>query len=175
LEGLLNWSRLETGRINVYQVEVNLFEKVNNVINLMNANAMNKNISLTNNINNRPVVFADADMLHSILQNLISNAVKFTKPEGCINISTKDAGKYVELTVEDNGIGIKDEDIKNIFSLNCYTTYGTNNEKGTGLGLLICKEMIEKNAGAIRVESKYGEGSKFILTLPKPAKHIYNN
>jgi PAS domain S-box-containing protein len=175
LEGLLSWSRLETGRINVYKIDVNLFESVSKVINLMNANAMTKNISLINNVDNEPVVFADADMLHSVLQNLIYNAIKFTKPEGCINIFTKDAEEYVELTVEDNGIGIKDEDISNIFGLNCYTTYGTNNEKGTGLGLLICKEMVDKNAGTIRVESKYGEGSKFILTLPKPAKHIYNN
>jgi signal transduction histidine kinase len=114
-------------------------------------------------------------MFNSILQNLISNAIKFTKPGGCINILSKDAGMYIELSVEDNGIGIKDEDIKNIFGLSCFTTYGTNKEKGTGLGLLICKEMVEKNGGAIRVESKYGVGSKFIFTLPKPAGEIHRN
>jgi signal transduction histidine kinase len=106
-------------------------------------------------------------MLHSIIQNLISNAIKFTKPGGCINILSKDAGNFIELTVSDCGIGIRGEDIKNMFGVNCFTTYGTNKEKGTGLGLMICKEMVEKNGGTIKVESEYGKGSKFIFTLPK--------
>jgi PAS domain S-box-containing protein len=168
LEDLLNWSRMETGKIIVSKSELNLFEKVNKVTNLMNANAKNKNISLIIQVYNNPVVFADADMLHSIVQNLLSNAIKFTRPGGCINISSLDAGDFVEVTIEDNGIGIREEDIKNIFGINCFTTYGTNKEKGTGLGLLICKEMVEKNGGTIRVESVYGKGSKFIFTLPKP-------
>ncbi len=94
----------------------------------MNANAKDKNISIKNSVNSGQIVFTDADMLHSVLQNLIFNAIKFTKPEGNINIFTKDAWEYAELSVEDNGIGIKDDDIKNIFGLNCYTTYGTNYE-----------------------------------------------
>lgn len=172
LEDLLNWSRMETGKITITRSDLNLFEKVNKVTDLMNANAKNKNISLINKVYNDPVVFADADMLHSIVQNLLSNAIKFTRPGGSISISSKDAGDFVEVTIEDNGIGIKEEDIKNIFGLNCFTTYGTNKEKGTGLGLLICKEMVEKNGGTIRVESVYGKGSKFIFTLPKPEKML---
>jgi PAS domain S-box-containing protein len=168
LENLLNWSRMETGKITVNPVNLNLLECVNKVVNLMDVNARNKNISLINSVFAEPIVFVDADMLHSIIQNLISNAIKFTKPGGCINILSKEAGNYYELTVADCGIGIRDEDIKNMFGVNSYTTYGTNKEKGTGLGLMICKEMVEKNGGTIRVESNYGKGSKFIFTLPKP-------
>jgi PAS domain S-box-containing protein len=168
LESLLNWSRMETGKIIVCPDCYNLFEKVTEVTNLMNVNAKNKNISLINNIYLETVVFADKNMLYSILQNLLTNAIKFTNPGGNINIFAKDLGGYVEVIVKDNGIGIKDEDMQYIFGLNCFTTYGTNKEKGTGLGLLICKEMVEKNGGTIRVESEYGKGSKFIFTLPKP-------
>jgi len=168
LENLLNWSRMETGKITVNPVNLNLLECVYKVVNLMEVNARNKNISLINSVYSEPVVFADPDMLHSIIQNLISNAIKFTKPGGCINILSKDADEFIELSVEDCGIGIRDEDIKNMFGVNCFTTYGTNKEKGTGLGLMICKEMVEKNGGTIHVESVYGKGSKFIFTLPKP-------
>ena len=168
LESLLNWSRMETGKITVCPVELNLYLNLKNVANLINVNAKNKNISLINSVNEETVVYCDENMLHSILQNLLVNAIKFTNRGGIVNVFSRDFGGYIELTVKDNGIGIKEEDIKNIFGLNCFTTYGTNKEKGTGLGLLICKEMVEKNGGTIKVESEYGIGSKFSFTLPKP-------
>jgi signal transduction histidine kinase len=175
LEDLLSWARLETGAIQVGLLELNLFERVKSAVDLLIVNAQDKNISLINKVSAEQDVFADEDMLHSILKNLLSNAIKFTKPGGLINIISTDAGKFVELTVEDNGIGIKRENINKIFGLNCFTTYGTNNEKGTGLGLLLTKEMVEKNGGTIHVESVYGKGSKFTVTLPKPSSRILQN
>ena len=167
LENLLSWSRMQTGKMVCNPVEIKIYEKVNSVVSLLKGNARDKKISLKNKINPDLVVYADADMLHSILQNLISNAIKFTYPEDEIEIQSIEDGNYAEIIVKDNGIGIKEEDIVNIFGLNCFTTYGTKNEKGTGLGLLICKEMVERNGGKIRVESEYQKGSNFIFSLPK--------
>ena len=167
LENLLSWSRMQTGKMECKPVEIKIFEKVNSVISLLKGNARDKNLTIRDMVDPELLVFADADMLNSILQNLISNAIKFTYPEGEIKILSKDDGNFTEIIVEDNGIGIKQKDLINIFGLNCFTTYGTNKEKGTGLGLIICKEMAERNGGTIRVESEYKKGSKFILSLPK--------
>ncbi len=167
LENLLSWSRMQTGKMVCKPVELKIYEKINSVITLLKGNARDKKISVQNKINPDLVVYADSVMLHSILQNLISNAIKFTHQEGEIEILSKENGSSAEIIVKDNGIGIKEENIINIFGLNCFTTYGTKNEKGTGLGLLICKEMVERNGGKIRVESEYQKGSKFIFSLPK--------
>ncbi len=167
LENLLSWSRMQTGKMVCSPVEIKLYEKVNSVVSLLKEAARDKKISLKNLINPDLFVYADSDMLHSILQNLISNAIKFTYPEGEIEILSREDGSFAEIIIKDNGIGIKEEDLANIFGLNCFTTYGTNKEKGTGLGLLICKEMVERNGGKIRVESEYQKGSKFIFSLPE--------
>ncbi len=168
LENLLSWSRMQTGKMECEPERINISEDVERVISLLKGNAKNKNITINNSVDKNLLAFADPNMFHSVLQNLLSNAIKFTYTNGVIKIySTVDSG-FIELTVEDNGIGIKPQNIKNIFGLNCFSTNGTNQEKGTGLGLIICKEMVERNGGRIRVESEINKGSKFIFTVPEP-------
>ena len=130
--------------------------------------SVEKDISLSNNVNTKTSVFADADMLRSILQNLIINAIKFTPKSGLIIISSADKNDFVEFSIKDTGIGIESQRSSELFNFNkLHTTTGTEGEKGTGLGLPICKEFIERNGGKIWVESEVGKGSKFTFTLRK--------
>ncbi len=127
-----------------------------------------KNISLSNNIDTGTYVYADVDMLRSIVQNLIINGIKFTQTEGQIIVSSVNKEGFVEVSVKDTGIGIEPEKISNLFHFGSkFTTDGTAGEKGTGLGLPLCKEFVERNEGKIWVESELGKGSKFIFTLRK--------
>jgi len=106
-------------------------------------------------------------MIQTVLRNLISNAIKFTNSGGKIRIHAKSDLNFAELTVSDNGVGIPADSIASIFSLDAnISTTGTANEKGSGLGLVLCKEFVEKHGGKIRVESETDKGSKFIFTLP---------
>ncbi len=168
VDNILEWARIQTGRQQFDPVKINLSEKVNEVTSILNANAVNKNITISNEVGNGVFVFADAYMLQSILQNLISNAIKFTNTNGTVSISSSDSNDIYEIIVADNGIGISDKEMEKIFKIDTqHSTLGTANEKGTGLGLIICKEMVEKNNGKIWAESKIGTGSRFIFTLPK--------
>ena len=168
VDNLLDWAKIQTGRQPFNPVRINLSEKVNEVNTILNANAINKNIKVTNNVESDVFVFADSYMLQSTLQNLISNAIKFTNTNGTISISSIERDNYFEITVADNGVGISDEEKGKIFRIDTqHSTLGTDHEKGTGLGLIICKEMLEKNGGKIWIESEPGVGSKFIFTLPK--------
>ncbi len=113
-------------------------------------------------------VFADEDMVFSVVQNLFSNAIKFTRADGVIAFRSSTKENEIEISVTDNGVGIKKEDLEKLFRIDAHlTTYGTNDEKGSGLGLILCKEMIELNGGKINVSSKPGEGTTFSFTLPK--------
>jgi PAS domain S-box-containing protein len=164
---LLEWSRLHTGRMEVEKTSLNLNEAGNEALNLLNENATAKKIDLINKINKDIYVTADKYMIDTVLRNLISNSIKFTKPGGHIILSAVQVGNMVEISVEDNGIGISEENQKKIFRIDAqYHREGTANEKGTGLGLILCKEFVEKNNGTIRIESKENEGSKFIFTIP---------
>lgn len=168
LENLLQWSRLQTGRISNQPIILNLYEQVNNVIVLLSGNALRKNIRLENLIPLRTNVFVDQNFISAILQNLISNAIKFTPQNGSITISCKDLGDLVEISVKDTGVGMDEAAVSNLIKLDCIrSTAGTDKETGTGLGLLLCKQMIEASGGTIRVESKVNSGSNFIFTLPK--------
>ncbi len=167
VDNILDWARMQTGKLQFNPVKINLSKKVNEVISILNANALIKNISVSNNVESNVIVFSDSYMLQSILQNLISNAIKFTNGNGKISISSLDSNGTCEISVADNGMGISDEGMKKIFRIDTqHSTLGTENEKGTGLGLIICKEMVEKNNGKIWVESKMGSGSRFYFTLP---------
>jgi signal transduction histidine kinase len=168
---LLEWSRLHTGRMEVEKTVLNLSEVCKEAVNLLNESASAKKIDLINNINEDVNVSADKYMIDTVLRNLISNSIKFTKPGGHIILNAKLSGNLAEVTVEDNGIGISEENQKKIFRIDTqYHIDGTANEKGTGLGLILCKEFVEKNNGTIRIESKENEGSKFIFTVP-----LYSN
>jgi signal transduction histidine kinase/ligand-binding sensor domain-containing protein len=168
LENLLEWSRIQTDRIEFEPQVIDLNQEIFEIFNILFAFAMQKNISLHNDVEPGISVFADINMLSLILRNLLSNAIKFTDENGKINITSSVNGKYVEISVTDNGIGISPENQAKLFRIDTqYTTKGTKNEEGTGLGLLLCKEMIEINKGTIHVESKIGKGTSFIFTLPK--------
>ncbi|MCX6150721.1 MAG: PAS domain S-box protein [Ignavibacteriales bacterium] len=168
VENLLSWSRLHTNRIEFKPESISLYENLIQSINLLFANAANKNIQIKNMVADKLKVYTDENMLQSILENLLSNAIKFTNEGGLINISAIEKTTEVEICIEDNGVGLEEENIKNLFKIEKhYTTRGTANEEGTGLGLIICKEIVKKHGGKIWVESKVQSGSKFYFTLPK--------
>ncbi len=168
LLNVLEWSRLQTNRTDFNPEKINLWTEIEGVRNLLMMNAANKNISIYNEVNKECFVFADENMLRSVLHNLLSNAIKFTSSGGYVKFRASLAGNFYVVNVIDNGTGISQNDIGKIFSIGIqYTTNGTLNEKGTGLGLTLCKEMIEKHGGSIWVESKEGAGSSFRFTLPK--------
>ena len=167
---LLDWSRSQRGIIdfNPEKIDVNYIAKNN--IELLKTAADNKEISLINNLNTNTFVNADPNMLTTIFRNLLSNAIKFTPNNGRITISSRVSSQdnFIELSVSDTGVGISEENINRLFKLDTgNSTLGTNNEKGTGLGLILVKEFVEKHGGKIWVESEEGKGSKFIFTMPK--------
>lgn len=168
LENLLEWSRLERDKMEFQPSEFNLFELVNEVYELLKHNAYSKNVSLINNIEENCLIIADRNMTKSIIQNLVSNAIKFSYSEGKIITNGNRKNNDVLISVEDNGMGIRKEDLNKLFKIDFQlSTIGTANEKGTGLGLILCKELIEKHKGKIWVESELNKGSKFFFTIPQ--------
>ena len=110
----------------------------------------------------------DEECLKTVVRNLLNNAIKFTYRSGTILLTSKELETHIKIAIEDNGVGIDDKIIANLFSITSKTsTVGTENEKGTGLGLILCKDLIEKNDGQLWVDSEYGKGSKFSFTIPK--------
>jgi len=169
LENLLEWSRTQTGRIEFAPRKLNLKPVLTEVLNLLKGNAVSKNITLKNEIDSSHTVFADRNMLNTIFRNLVSNAIKFSYQDGDITISSIDKSSEMEICIHDNGTGIEPEQSENIFSISTKSkTLGTAGEKGTGIGLMLCKEFVERNGGKIWVDSSPGNGSTFCFTLPKP-------
>jgi signal transduction histidine kinase len=149
-------------------VNLNLHNKVDKIIGISIHSALKKHVSISNRVDPGIFVYADAEMLRSVVQNLIINAIKFTQPEGRIIVSAIEKDDCIEVSVQDSGIGIEAEKFSKLFDFNTiFTTLGTDGEKGTGLGLPLCKEFIERNDGKIWVESEVGKGSKFMFTLRK--------
>ena len=137
-------------------------------VNLLSGNASIKNIKIIEKQLNDVYVFADKNMLISIIRNLLNNAIKFTPDYGTVEIESNLVGQNIEISVKDSGVGIPQKDIKKLFKIDqSFSTYGTRNEKGTGLGLILCKEFVEKNGGKLKVESEPGKGSKFTFTIPQ--------
>ena len=166
LENLLEWSLMQLGKFSWSPEQLSLYNLVSESFTLMNLMAHAKQIELINKIPDGQKVFADRTMLAAILRNLVSNAIKFTPEGGRIEISSSEMGNTVEITVADNGIGMGEEAIAGLFRLdNMQTRRGTAAEKGTGLGLLLTRDFVEKNHGTIRVTSEPGKGSRFIFTL----------
>ena len=168
LVNLLEWSKSQTGNI-IYRPELFCLKSlVESEINNANANATGKNISLHIKINPEIKVFADKNLMATVIRNLLNNAVKFTHRDGKIIISANEKENHIEVLVSDNGIGIGKGEQKKLFNLDYnITTLGTNDEKGTGLGLILCKEFVEKNGGELTVTSEVNKGSTFIFTIPK--------
>ncbi len=168
LENLLQWSRAQTGSI-TYEPQFVLVKKmVDETIDALMINIENKHIKISINVDNKTVVFVDENMITTVIRNLISNAIKFSHPEGTISLRCTANNKFVELSVIDHGVGIPKEAQEKLFKIDqSVTTEGTSQEKGTGLGLILCKEFIEKNGGEISVDSNLNKGSAFTIKLPK--------
>jgi len=167
LENLLHWSRSQTGKIPLNLVELAISSLVDSNIELLKVNAEEKNIMIINMIKPELKLKADKDMISLVFRNLLSNAVKFTPDGGKVIVSAEQKNDNIEFVVEDNGLGISKEDANKLFRIDTqYSNPGTRKEAGTGLGLILCKEFIQKHKGAIGVESEQGKGSKFIFTLP---------
>ncbi len=166
LENLLFWSKSQLQGEVVKPVYFNLKEISVNILHLFENTIHEKDILIENNIQLTCKVYADKDMIQLVVRNLISNAVKFTKRGGSIKLSTTIEGNNTILCVTDTGVGISESDQKKLFEQETFTTRGTDNEQGTGLGLLLCKDFIEKNGGSIWVESEIGKGSKFCVRIP---------
>ncbi|MBI9060239.1 MAG: tetratricopeptide repeat-containing sensor histidine kinase [Labilibaculum sp.] len=168
LEGLLEWAQTQTGRMEYKFENIDLYEQSTKTIELLKTNAQNKNIFLKNGVEENTIVFADKRATETVLRNLIANAIKFTKPDGIIKVETEKRDSEIAISVSDSGIGMSDKDKNKLFKIEVHhTTVGTNNEAGTGVGLILCKELVEKHGGKIWVESELGKGSKFIFTLPR--------
>ncbi len=168
VENLLHWSKSQLTGAMVVGIDLNIYGLVQNQLSLFEKQAADKQLELRNETSLNTIVYADKDMIDLVLRNLVANAIKFCHPKGRIIISSKQIENHIEISVTDQGIGISPENIHKVFQEEeRFTTRGTGNEAGTGLGLLLCKDFVEKNNGIIGVESKLNEGSRFWFTLPK--------
>jgi len=167
LDNLLNWAKSQTGQIKFNPKKIIIASIIRKTIETSNSAAKIKNISLNSSQLKEIIVSADENMLLIVLRNLMSNAIKFTKVGGQINVTVTSEHNLVEITISDNGVGVKEEIRKNLFKTTTnITSRGTENENGSGLGLILCKEFVEKQGGHIWVESAEGKGSDFKFTLP---------
>ncbi|MBK7632338.1 MAG: PAS domain-containing sensor histidine kinase [Ignavibacteriales bacterium] len=167
LTNLLEWSRLQTGRIEFNPEPVNVFSISENTVSLLRSNSEQKNITILNKLDKETFVYADENMMQSIFNNLVTNAIKFTNRNGQIVLSASQFGRMIRFCVKDNGVGMADEQKSMLFGMNkSFTTPGTTNEKGSGLGMILCKDFVEKHGGEIWVESASGKGSEFFFTIP---------
>ncbi len=167
IEQLLEWSRVQTGRMEYKPEMIKLKSIYSNVTSVALISAQKKEITVNYEVDENLYVFADAMMIETVLRNLISNALKFTSNKGEINVTAKEIKHEVIIQVKDSGIGMTEKVTRKLFKIeNHHTTLGTEGEKGTGLGLVLCKDLIEKNNGKIWVESELRVGSTFSFTLP---------
>ena len=167
MEALLLWAGSQLDKISFDPSILNVKAVIEVAYSRLTEIARNKGITVVLQIENDSLaIYGDREMIRTIIRNLLSNAIKFTPPNGRVEIRAKAINGYVEISVSDNGVGIKKDDIEKLFSkTSTFTTYGTSGERGTGLGLDICKDFVEKHKGEMRVESEFGKGSKFVFTL----------
>ncbi len=168
LENLLTWSRVQRGVMPYQPQPINIRWFIARNINLLTLHAKKKHIALVSNVQHELCVFADFNMVDTIIRNLISNAIKFTEPGGEVSVSVHDCEHFVEVAVADSGIGIEEQYIPTLFRIDTrYKRLGTGDEEGSGLGLILCKEFVDKHQCRIWVESEIGQGTTFRFTLPK--------
>jgi len=173
LENLLEWARMQQGSIPYKPKTILLAELTENEIENLKHSADRKNITLINDIKEENIVFADEEMLSTVIRNLISNAIKFTPINGKVNIEAVLNADKVDISVSDTGIGMNKETIGKLFRIETsFTSTGTDKEIGSGLGLLLCKEFVEKHGGKILVESEEGKGSRFSFSIPHSRANV---
>ena len=168
LQNLLNWSRVQRNQLTLKYSSVNIYNLVQENTSYLLSNAKDKNIQIVNFVNPETYLEADENLLALVIRNIISNAIKFTYIDGKIEISNYQENNKEILKIKDNGKGMDEATLSKIFdNKDINSTYGTNNEKGSGLGLMLCKEFTERHNGKIWAESKPGEGSEFFISLPR--------
>ena len=167
LANLLDWAQFQRGHMKYDPQKLSLTSINTQCFELLGSTAYSKEITLKSSIHDSILVFADENMILTLLRNLISNAIKFTPSKGTITVSATSKGKMVEICVSDTGVGISEEKLDTVFLVtSSKSTYGTDGEHGTGLGLILCKEFVSKHNGEIWVESELDKGSQFYFTLP---------
>jgi signal transduction histidine kinase len=166
MENLLQWAKSQMQANSVRPQQLEVVHVIDEVTQLLTIQAQAKNIRLESNVDQPFQVYADRDMANLVLRNLVANAIKFTPENGKITIRAKEVRSFIEISVIDTGVGISKENLDKLFN-EYYTSKGTANESGTGLGLMLCKEFLTKNGGNLRVESEEGKGSTFAFTLPR--------
>ena len=168
IDNLLQCTRFELGTLDYQPTTVALDTVAMNVLTLLKGNSAKKKIDIVYQANPAAEVFADSTMLHSIVQNLVGNALKFTPVEGRVTIQTEEQDTMIQVSVIDTGVGVSPEKLAGLFEVMAgRSTDGTAGEKGTGLGLLLCKDLVEKHGGRLWVDSVVGQGTSFHFTLPK--------
>ncbi len=172
LEKMLEWAMSQSDHIPYKPQDLDLHSIINESSSFASYQASQKKIQIKNNTSENTFIFADENMLTSLLRNLISNAIKFTSENGEVQIKTEELDEEIKISIKDNGVGMSQDNIDKLFRTDTKVqTSGTSDEKGTGLGLLICKEFVDKHKGNIWVESELGSGSEFIMTFPKQSKN----
>lgn len=168
MENLLDWSRIQTGKISYEPQNISLTQILNGIKNLYYQKLKEKGISLNYDFDPEVFAFADNNMAETIFRNLISNAIKFSKEFGLILVSFDKTDDFIQIKVKDTGIGMNEKQISKLFKIDqTHSTVGTSGERGTGLGLMLCKELVEKQGGKIWIESIVNAGTTFYFTLPK--------
>lgn len=167
LENLLEWSRMQSGDIQPNPRIIEINDLIRETIHLVKEKANSKSISIKENLQEGTFIFADRNMISLVLRNLAENAIKFTNKGGEITIRSARKDRNLEIIVEDNGIGMNEADMGRLFRVDMKQSRpGTEKESGTGLGLILCKEFIEKNKGQLKVSSQQNIGSRFMILLP---------
>ena len=172
LINLMEWSQSQTGRMEFNPIHFDLEDLISEITLLFSEIAKQKCITIEKSIILPTPIFGDRNMLSAVLRNLISNAIKFTKSDGKIIISAIENVNNIDLSICDNGVGIEQKRVEKLFQLTeNYSTLGTEKEKGTGLGLILCKEFIEKHNGKIWVDSEVGKGTSINISIPQSNNH----
>jgi len=166
LTNLMEWARSQTGRLNYKPESFNMHDLIKEIVHVFSNIAKGKNINITVDMDTQLTVFADVSMISAVIRNLISNAIKFTHKGGQIIIRADQLAHHLKVIVSDSGVGMSESVIDKLFRIDeKYSTSGTQDEQGTGLGLILCKDFVEKHEGQIWAESAEGIGSNFIFTL----------
>jgi|JI8StandDraft_1071087.scaffolds.fasta_scaffold08084_4 two-component system sensor histidine kinase/response regulator len=167
LENLMQWAKSQTEKIKISPRNSSMNELLSITIPIVNGSALKKNITIENNISTEDLVYADNSLTTTILRNILTNAIKFTHTNGKIIVSTQRKDDFLEVSITDTGVGIEPMNMDKLFRIDSkVTSHGTDNEEGTGLGLILCKEFVEKQGGTIWANSEVGKGSAFTFTLP---------
>ncbi len=172
IEELLDWARLQSGNMDFISEEFNIYDVIDDAVSLQQQNAQKKKIKFEYQIDNLPNLNSDKNIVFLIIRNLLSNAVKFTYPHGIINIKAVAEDGFMKISVIDNGMGIEEENISKILDSSItFTTPGTDQEKGTGLGTNLCVEFVKRLGGELFIESEVNKGSHFTITIPLKQYH----